>query len=54
MSLVVAAMVAVSFTIGLGAEGVFRIAQEAATQTLDQQGYMRLVLSQMGKGGGME
>jgi multicomponent Na+:H+ antiporter subunit D len=43
MNRVTAGMVLVSLGIGLGAEGVFRVAQQAATQARDQAGYIRAV-----------
>jgi len=49
-TLTVTGMVAVSLAIGLGAEGVFRLAGRAATQTLDQVGYTRAVFSVTAKG----
>ncbi len=48
---VAAGMTVVSLGIGLGAEGVFRVAQEAAVRALDQEGYARVVFSHIGKGG---
>jgi multicomponent Na+:H+ antiporter subunit D len=50
MSRVIAGMVVVSLGIGLGAEGVFRVASRAAAQTLDQDAYARAVFSVMAKG----
>ncbi len=50
MSQIVAGMVAVSLAIGLGAEGVFRVANRAAIQVLDQEAYARAVFSVTGKG----
>ncbi|MBE0545390.1 MAG: hypothetical protein IH623_28960 [Verrucomicrobia bacterium] len=50
MSWVVAIMVVVSLGIGLGAELIFLVAQEAATRALDQEGYARIVLGYVGKG----
>lgn len=49
-SAVVTVMAAVSLGIGFGAEGVFRVAQEAARQALDQPGYVRVVTEWPGKG----
>jgi multicomponent Na+:H+ antiporter subunit D len=49
MSLVVAALTAISLCIGLGAEPFLRMAEAAAEQVLDQEGYARAVLSQLGK-----
>lgn len=43
-------MVVVSLGIGLGAELIFRVAQEAATRALDQEGYARIVLGYVAKG----
>jgi multicomponent Na+:H+ antiporter subunit D len=47
---VTTAMVLVSLGIGLGAEGVFRVAREAASQALDQDAYARAVFAVGGKG----
>lgn len=43
MNRVTTGMVLVSLGIGLGAEGVFRVAQQAAAQARDQAGYIRAV-----------
>lgn len=43
MNHVVLGMVLVSLAVGLGAEGVFRVAQRAAVQARDQAGYSRVV-----------
>lgn len=48
---VVGGMAVVSVAVGLGAEGVVRLAQQAAEMALDQEGYVRLVLGAGGKGG---
>jgi multicomponent Na+:H+ antiporter subunit D len=50
MNRVIIALVAVSLAIGLGAEGVFRLAQRASAQVLDQDGYARAVFSVAAKG----
>ncbi len=47
---VVAGMTAVSLAIGLGAEGVFRVAQQAAAEVLNQAAYARAVLGVIAKG----
>jgi multicomponent Na+:H+ antiporter subunit D len=49
-ALTVTGMVVVSLAIGLGAEGVFRVANRAAAQALDQAGYTRAVFSVTAKG----
>jgi len=48
---VVGGMTVLSIGIGLGAELVMRLAQQAAETALDQAGYVRLVLGAGGKGG---
>jgi multicomponent Na+:H+ antiporter subunit D len=48
---VVGGMTVLSVCIGLGAEFVMRLAQQAAEMALDQEGYVRLVLGAGGKGG---
>ena len=53
MCWVAAVMTVVSLGIGLGAEGIFRVAQEAASRALDQQGYARIVFEHAGKGAGL-
>jgi multicomponent Na+:H+ antiporter subunit D len=52
MAWVAAAMTVVSLCIGLGAEGIFRIAEEAARRVLDQEGYAQAVFGFTGKGAG--
>jgi multicomponent Na+:H+ antiporter subunit D len=47
---VTSGMVLVSLAIGVGAEGVFRVAERAAAQVRDQDGYARAVFSAGGKG----
>lgn len=48
---VVGGLTVLSLGIGLGAEGVLRVAQQAADMALDQAGYIQLVLGAGGKGG---
>ncbi len=43
MNRVTTGMVLVSLAVGLGAEGVFRVAQQAAARARDQAGYLRAV-----------
>ena len=43
MSATVGALAALSLGIGFGAEGVFRLAREAAAQAMDRQGYVAAV-----------
>jgi multicomponent Na+:H+ antiporter subunit D len=45
LAAVISVMALVSLAIGLGAEGVFRVAREAAAQVLDQPAYARAVFS---------
>lgn len=52
MTTVVAGLTVVSLVIGFGAEGVLRIAMQAAERLCDQQGYAREVLAYLGKVGG--
>lgn len=51
MTAAVAAMALVSAGIGLGAEGAFRVAREAARQAADQTAYIETVLGTRGKEG---
>ena len=54
MTGIVAGLTGVSLAIGLGAEGVMRLATRAAGQVLDQEGYAAAVLAHLGKlAGGM-
>lgn len=50
MTWVVGGLAVISLGIGLGAEGVMQVAQKAAGQVLDQQGYAAAVLGATGKG----
>ena len=50
MTLVIGFFCLISLCIGFGAEGVFRVAESAAEMAMDQEGYIRAVLSLQGKG----
>jgi multicomponent Na+:H+ antiporter subunit D len=49
MTAVAGGLAVISLGIGLGAEGVLRLAHQAAGQLLDQQGYAAAVLAHLGK-----
>jgi len=51
MAWVIGVMALVSLVMGLGAEGLVKVATRAAEQVLDQEGYVRAVESHLGKPG---
>jgi len=50
MTAVIGFFCIISLSIGLGAEGVFQVAEKAAEMALDQEGYIHAVMSIRGKG----
>jgi multicomponent Na+:H+ antiporter subunit D len=50
MTVVIGFFCLISLGVGLGAEGVFQVAEKAAEMAMDQEGYINAVLSIRGKG----